>query len=109
MDVFRLRDHVVHDYAEYVRSFVQIRESRLRTFVEQSLTDEALWPQPLIQMNPSFEVGGWIDDLVQQGTLHDECQRVFKIKSDSHILTLPAITSIHLKVVSGYKWNSGHL
>ncbi len=49
MDVFRLRDRVIHDYAEYVRSFVQIREPRLRDFVEQSLRDEALWPQPLIQ------------------------------------------------------------
>jgi hypothetical protein len=26
MDAFRLRDSVIHDYAEYVRSFVQIRE-----------------------------------------------------------------------------------
>jgi len=81
MDVFLLRDRVIHDYAEYVRSFVQIREPRLQDYVTQRLTDEALWPQPLIQMNPSFEPGGWIDDLVRQRTLHDECQRIFKIKS----------------------------
>ncbi len=59
MDVFRIRDQVIHDYADYVRSFVQIREPRLRGFVDQSLRDEALWPQPLIQMNPSFEAGGY--------------------------------------------------
>ena len=58
IDVFQLRDNVIHNYAQYVRSFVQIREHRLSEFVEQSLTDEALWPQPLIQMNPSFEPGG---------------------------------------------------
>ena len=53
MDVFRLRNSVIHDYAEYVRSFVRIREVRLRHFVEQSLADQSLWPQPLIQMNPA--------------------------------------------------------
>ncbi len=41
MDVFRLRDNAIHDYAEDVRSFVQIREPRLREFIKQSLTDEA--------------------------------------------------------------------
>lgn len=37
MDVFRLRDQVVGDYAEYVRSFVQIKEPRVRRFVESTL------------------------------------------------------------------------
>ncbi|MEW4565781.1 DEAD/DEAH box helicase [Bremerella sp. JC770] len=82
MDVFKLRDDVIHNYADYVRSFVRIREQRLREFVETSLTDQALWPQPLIQMNPSFEPGGWIDDLVSAGTLHENCQAVFRIKSE---------------------------
>lgn len=58
MDVFRLRDSVIDDYAEYVSSFVVIREQRFREFIDQSLTDQALWPQPLIQMNPCFEAGG---------------------------------------------------
>jgi hypothetical protein len=86
MDVFQLRDRVIHDYAEYVRSFVQIREPRLRDFVEQSLRDEVLWPQPLVQMNPSFEPGGWVDDLVNDGILHDECKRIFRIKSEENSL-----------------------
>lgn len=82
MDVFKLRDDVIHNYAEYVRSFVRIREPRLRNFVDESLTDQALWPQPLIQMNPSFEAGGWIDDLVERGTLHQKCKDVFRIKTE---------------------------
>jgi len=31
-------------------------------------------------MNPSFEPGAWIDDLVQEGILHEECSRIFRIK-----------------------------
>ena len=41
MDAFRLRDSVIHDCAEYVRSFVDIREPRLRDFVQQGISDEA--------------------------------------------------------------------
>ena len=82
MDVFKLRDDVIHNYAEYVRSFVRIREPRLDQFVAESLTDQALWPQPLIQMNPSFDAGGWIDGLVDDGTLHQKCKDVFRIKTE---------------------------
>ena len=89
MDVFRLRTTVIHDYAEYVRSFVRIREEHLRKFVEQSLTDQTLWPQPLIQMNPSFDPGGWIDDLVSAGVLHPECKKIFRIKTEKDLVGEP--------------------
>ncbi len=82
MDVFHLRDAVIQDYAEYVRSFVQIRDLRIDGFVEKSLKAEVLWPQPLIQLNPSFEPGGWVDDLVDQGSLHPDCRKIFRIKTE---------------------------
>ncbi len=89
MDVFRLRDNVVHDYAEYVRSFVKIREEKLSQFVARSLTDQALWPEPLIQMNPSFEMGGWVDALVDEGTLHGQCKDIFRIKTPENPIGQP--------------------
>ena len=46
MDVFRLRELLVSDYADYVRSFVRIRNARLDEFVTRSMDEEALWPQP---------------------------------------------------------------
>lgn len=87
MDVFKLRQHVIDEYARYMRSFVQIRESQLEKFVAAELRSESLWPQPLIQMNPSFEAGGQIDELVDDGRLHDECRHIFAIKSDSGEVT----------------------
>ena len=89
MDVFRLRETVIHEYANYVRSFVQIREHNLNEFVKRSITDEALWPEPLIQMNPSFEFGAWVDDLVQQNVIHDECRKIFRIKTETDPLGSP--------------------
>jgi len=82
MDVFSLRDRVIQDYADYVRSFVQVRDRRIDEFVQKSLRDEVLWPQPLIQLNPSFEPGGWVDDLVDRGLLHAGCRKIFRIKTE---------------------------
>src|SRR5436190_223979 len=44
----------------------------------------AFWPEPLLQLNPTFLPGGTIDELVAKGTLHHECARIFRIdKSDT--------------------------
>lgn len=80
MDIFNLRDRLVQDYADYIQSFILIRDLQVREYVERELGNGLLWPEPLIQMNPSFEPGAWIDDLVQEGVIHDECSRVFRIK-----------------------------
>lgn len=82
MDVFALRDRVVDDYARYVQSFVRIRDERLRQFVDQEMAGGALWPDPLIQLNPAYASGGTVDDLVQAGLLHPECSRIFRRDKD---------------------------
>jgi ATP-dependent helicase YprA (DUF1998 family) len=82
MDIFYLREQLIHDYRAYTSSFVQIQDQRIREHVEQSLRAGALWPEPLIQLNPAFEPGAWIDDLVQTGVLHEECHRIFRRDKD---------------------------
>ncbi len=79
MNVFELRKRIIDDYASYISSFIQIRDDRIREYVEKSLAEGLLWPEPLIQLNPSFEPGEWIDELVALGILHPECARVFRI------------------------------
>ncbi|MBW2312495.1 MAG: DEAD/DEAH box helicase [Deltaproteobacteria bacterium] len=82
MDIFGLRDRLVQDYSDYIQSFILIQDPRVQEYVGQELANGLLWPEPLIQMNPSFEPGEWIDELVQQGILHEECSRIFRIKDD---------------------------
>ncbi len=82
MDVFQMRDKLIGDYREYIASFINISDDRIRTHVSDSLDSGALWPDPLIQLNPSFEPGEYIDELVSGGTLHAECSRVFSIKRE---------------------------
>ena len=75
MNVFDLRDRLVADYASYTRSFIKIADPRISSKVDRALDAGAFWPEPLLQLNPTFLPGGTIDDLVADGTLHPECAR----------------------------------
>jgi hypothetical protein len=79
MQIFQLRDQLIRDYSKYTKSFIQIRDQRIWEYVEQSLDAGVLWPDPLIQLNPSFEPGDWIDELVTAGVLHQECSRILTL------------------------------
>jgi hypothetical protein len=84
MDVFSLRDKLVTDYSNYTRSFIKIADQRIATKVDTALDEGALWPVPLLQLNPTFLPGGTIDDLVVDRTLHPECIQIFRIdKTDT--------------------------
>ena len=82
MQVFNLRDHLVHDYSNFIRSFIRINDERILQKVDQELEGGRLWPDPLIQLNPHFEEGGWIEDLVKEGILHEQCKDIFRSKRD---------------------------
>ncbi len=78
MDVFQLRKRVLEDYRQYVEGFLRIRDERIRAFVEAQLTGGTLWPDPLIQLNPSYEMGSSVEELADQGVLHPLCARIFR-------------------------------
>ncbi len=83
MNIFDFRQRLIDDYAAYTRSFIQIRDPHVRQYVNAQLEAGVLWPDPLIQLNPSFEPGATIDQLVAEGVLHVECSRAFRIKPDA--------------------------
>ena len=84
MNVFSLRDQLVRDYSEYISSFIQIRDERIKDYVDQQLASGLLWPEALIQLNPAFEPGRWVDELVSEGLLHKTCQDIFRRKKDEN-------------------------
>ena len=77
LDIFNLRDNVIEDYREYIESFLKIRDSRVKAFVDQELEQGQLWPNPLVQLNPSYSQGANISALIDQGLLHPKCDRYF--------------------------------
>jgi len=80
MDVFELHQHVIDDYAAYTKSFIQISDTRIAEAVRREISEGLLWPQPLLQLNPSFARGKKIDELIGEGILHEDCGRIFRIK-----------------------------
>src|SRR5215211_7892270 len=78
MDVFTLRDRLVSDYGDFTRSFINIRDERIATHVDDVLRQGLLWPDPIVQLNPAFESGGTIDELVAEGLLHPACENIFR-------------------------------
>ena len=82
MNIFDLRNQLITDYANYIKSFIRIRDSRISRRVEDEMGQGLLWPDPLIQLNPSFLPGSSIDELVAEGTLETECSRIFRRDKD---------------------------
>ena len=46
MDVFDPRRNLVDSYANFIRSFIQIRDERISAKVKDELNSGLLWPEP---------------------------------------------------------------
>jgi hypothetical protein len=80
MSIFDLRQSVIDEYSKYVQSFLSIADERVRAFVEESLLkNHALWPDALLQLNPSYKMASTIQDLVDEGKLHLPCAPKFSV------------------------------
>ncbi len=80
MDVFAVRDRVVADYREFVQGFLRVRDTRIVGHVERAIAGGLLWPEPWLSLNPAFESGGGVEQLVAMGLLHPACGEIFRIE-----------------------------
>ena len=81
MDVFALHEQVIDDYRAFTSGFVEARDRKIAAYIQQRLNDGAQWPDPWVSLNPSFASGGSVRELVDQGLLHPECERIFRRKT----------------------------
>ncbi len=79
MDVFKFREKLVGDYAQFSRSFTRIRSDDIREFIDREYDSQRYWPAPLIQINPTYRSGGTVDALVASGQLSPECSEIFRL------------------------------
>ncbi len=101
MDVFDLRDKVINDYGAYVRSFLTIKDERIDKLVREEMEAGFLWPDPRIQLNPSFEPGETLQQLIYQGELHPECLNIFRKKDEDGTIGSPF--QLHRHQVEGIR------
>src|SRR5256886_249501 len=79
MNVFELDQALVNDYERFARSLTLIRAPDIKQQVEELYASDRFWPQPLISINPRYELGASIDQLVASRLLHEATAKVFSI------------------------------
>lgn len=78
LDVFALRDSVVNEYKRFATSFTTIHAEDIREQVAAIYAEERYWPEPLIQINPSYKRSTDVRTLVTSGVLDPRCADIFR-------------------------------
>jgi len=77
--IFDIHHAIINDYRDFVHSFIQIADDRVRDFINKALREEEkLWPEPLLQLSPSYKVVSSVDDLRDEGLIHPETAEIFR-------------------------------
>ncbi len=78
MDIFKTHNAIVGDYREYIKSFINIRDEKIRQAVDAELNSGKLWPEPLIQFNPAYQPAGTIEDISRRLKLNPGIAKAFQ-------------------------------
>ncbi len=78
MSVFGLHREVVGDYRDFVTSFIGIVDPRARKYVDEQLAGGLLWPDPLIQISPSYVRTETVDELAARGVIRERTAEIFR-------------------------------
>jgi Lhr-like helicase len=78
MDVFSLRDSIVSEYRKFATSFTTIHAEDIRSQVEAIYAQGRFWPDPLLQINPSYKHGLNIETLIANGALDPGAAEIFR-------------------------------
>ena len=81
MDAFGVLRDVLEDYKSFVQGFLNIRDPVVLRKVEQEVSNGLMWPEPWLALNPAFQSGGTVSDLVARGLLHPGCVDIFRART----------------------------
>ena len=81
VDAFGVLSEVLDDYKSFVQGFLNIRDPAVLERVECEVGNGLLWPEPWLALNPAFEPGGSVGDLVDRGLLHATCRSIFRSRT----------------------------
>ncbi|RWE12784.1 MAG: DEAD/DEAH box helicase [Mesorhizobium sp.] len=81
MKAFDFDHHLIENYAHFSRSFSTIRAADLRDAISREYEGGRFWPDALLSLNPRYEAGPSVDDLVESGVLDPATAQVFRFGS----------------------------
>jgi hypothetical protein len=66
MDAFGVLRDILDDYKSFVHGFLNILDPDVLEKVEQEVSNGLLWPEPWLALNPAFQAGGTVSELVER-------------------------------------------
>jgi hypothetical protein len=77
VDIFNLDKALIERYETFARSFSEIHAQEIRAQIDAEYADQRFWPEPLITINPHFEGGASVDQLVAQNVFDPALSKIF--------------------------------
>ena len=78
LDIFALRDSVVDEYERFATSFATIHAEDIQEQVGAIYGQDRYWPEPLIQINPSYKRSTDVGAMVASDVLDPGCAGIFR-------------------------------
>src|SRR5271157_2604167 len=78
MNVFDTHAKIISDYSSYIKSFINISDPAIEQKVNTALSEGKLWPDPLLQFNPAYELAGGVREVAVADHLHHSIPDIFK-------------------------------
>ena len=78
MNIFHTHRRIVAEYKRYLESFIHVQDEVIAAYIQEALDAGRLFPDPLIQFNPSFAYGPSLAELVAEGLLHRTLDDIFR-------------------------------
>lgn len=77
MNILNFHKSLISQYKSYIQSFFNIKDPKILNYVESEIQNNKLWPEPLIQFNPTFERGESVTSMVQKKLFHPTMGEIF--------------------------------
>lgn len=88
MNIFELDRSLTERYAQFARSFCEIRAPEIYEQVSAIYGEKRYWPEALVTINPRYEAGKNVQELVDDGVLDPALAEIFAFGRERTPITL---------------------
>ncbi|MCB8993971.1 MAG: DEAD/DEAH box helicase [Bacteroidales bacterium] len=77
MNILKFHNRLIENYRNYITSFLNIKDPGISQFVDNEIQNKKLWPDPLVQFNPTYQPGSALKILTNEKVLHHDLEKIF--------------------------------
>lgn len=77
MNILKFHNKLIDNYRNYITSFLNIKDPGISRFVDTEIQNKKLWPDPLVQFNPTYKPGSSLKNLTDEKVLHPDLGKIF--------------------------------